>query len=88
MVIYFGNLTISEIEQKAGVEFPLEFVEFMKDKQHAPADKIPTGKWHCFDDPFVLVFGDMETATEAYKHLKPISHQFKQQLKVCLEHGE
>lgn len=87
MVTYFGNLTITDIERKAGVEFPPELIEFMKDKHHAPAAKIPIGKWHCFDDPFVLVFGDRETATEAYKYLAPLSNQFKQKLKVCLEHG-
>lgn len=84
MSIYLGNLDLKEIERRAGVTFPLELWEYMADKRQEKASDIATGKWHCFDIPFVLVCGDMETATEIYKHLSPMSKDFKEPLQIAL----
>lgn len=84
MAIYLGNLSVSEIENKAKVVFPKELVDYMSQRQQDVAEKVQPGKWHCFDIPFVLVCGDMETAKEIYKHLSPISADFQQKMQISV----
>jgi hypothetical protein len=79
-----GNLTIEQIEKRAGVKFPDELVEYMKPRWQQKAENVGIGKWHCFDLPFNLVCGDMETATEIHNHLKAFSRDFKEPLQISL----
>ena len=84
MGIMLGNLTIEEMQRRAGVEFPVELIDFMRDKHQGEAQNVESGKWHCFDMPFMLVCGDMETAKEIHRHLLPLSTNFKEPMKIAL----
>ena len=84
MSILLGNMSIKEIETRTGVKFPDALIAYMEPRRQMSAENISAGKWHCFDIPFTLVCGDRETATEIYKHLSPISGQFKRQLQIAL----
>ena len=79
-----GNMTIKEMEDRAGVKFPDELIEYMKPRHQHKAEGVESGQWHCFDLPFVLLCGDMETATEIHNHLKPFSADFKVPLNMSL----
>ena len=87
MGIMLGNLTIEEMQRRAGVEFPVELIDFMRDKHQSEAQNVKPGKWHCFDIPFTLVCGDRETAKEIFKHLSPLSSNFKEQMHIALPPG-
>lgn len=84
MNIMLGNMTIEEMEKRSGVIFPDELKEYMLPRHQAKADNVQSGKWHCFDIPFTLVVGDMETATHIYGYLKDMSHQFETPLQIAL----
>lgn len=84
MSIYLGNLSIDEIERRSGVEFPAELKSYMEPRRQESASDVKQGKWHCFDIPFVLVCGGMETATEIHNHLKAFSSEFKEPLQISL----
>lgn len=84
MSIYLGNLSIDEIEKRAGVDFPQELRDYMKPRKQENASNIKQGKWHCFDIPFVLVCGDIKTATKIHGHLKAFSTDFKESLQISL----
>ena len=84
MAIYLGNLSIEQMENRAGVEFPDKLKDYMKTRKQESASNIKKGKWHCFDIPFVLVCGDMETATEVHNHLKELSEAFEQPLQISI----
>lgn len=86
MSLYLGNLGVKEIQHRAGVEFPDELVKFMSETKQDNANNIAPGKWHCFDIPFVLVCGDMDTAKEIYRHLSPFSDKFAVPLQISLQH--
>ena len=87
MSIYLGNLSIAEIERRSGVDFPVELKEYMEPRRQQSASDVAEGKWHCFDIPFVLVCGGMETATEIHNHLKAFSSSFKEQLQISLSNA-
>ena len=82
--IMLGNLTIKQMEDRAGIKFPAELVEYMKTRHQSKAENVQPGKWHCFDLPFTLVCGDMETAKEIYSHLKPFSDKFTEPMQIAL----
>ena len=84
MQILLGNLSIPEIEKRSGVKFPDALVEYMTPRHQEKAEKIQTGYWHCFDMPFSIVCGDMETAKEIYRHLAPLTKEFKEPLQISL----
>ena len=83
MGFMLGNLSIAEIEQRAGVRFPDDLVDFLT-ARHSPEASVPPGRWHCFDLPFAMVCGDMETATEVYRHLEPLSAKFAQPMQISV----
>ena len=84
MSIYLGNLSIDEMEKRLGVDFPAELKAYMEPRKQENASNVKQGKWHCFDLPFLLVCGDMETATEIYNHLKRFSSDCKEKLQISL----
>lgn len=84
MGFMLGNLSVDEMQRKCGIEFPVELVDYMKNRHQPEAGNIQSGKWHCFDLPFTLVCGDMETAQEVFRHLSPLSSQFKQQMGISI----
>lgn len=79
-----GNLTIDEMERRAGVSFPPELKAYMEDKHQPEASKVHPGKWHCFDIPFTLVCGDMAVAMKIYEYLRPMSAEFKEQMNIAV----
>ena len=79
-----GNLNVIEIEKRLGIDFPIEIRDFMNKNYEHKANDIPIGKWHCFDIPFVLVCGDLETATKIYNSVKDKSSECKEQLGISV----
>lgn len=85
MSIMLGNLSIAEIEKRSGVKFPEDLIAYMQPrKQEEEARNVKVGCWHCFDIPFTLVCGDMDTATEIHRHLAPLGSSFKEPLRIAL----
>jgi len=84
MSIYLGNLNVNEIENRAGITFPKELKEYMIPRKQDNASNISKGKWHCFDIPFLLVCGDIETATKIHSYLKDFSSDFKESLNISI----
>ena len=83
-----GNLTVSQIEKRLGIDFPEDVREFMR-KTHQPrAERIEKGKWHCFDIPFNLVCGDVEVAAKIFESVKDKSSECKEQLQFSLSNGK
>lgn len=88
MSIMLGNQTVSQIEKRLGIEFPEDIREFMKQTHQPEANNIAKGKWHCFDIPFNLVCGDIETATTIFNSVKDRSSECKEQLQFSLSNGK
>jgi len=84
-MIALGNLSIDQMEARSGVEWPAELREYMAERHQPQASHIAPGKWHCFDIPFQLVCGDMETAQAVYGHLSPLSAKFKEPMQIGVE---
>jgi len=84
MSIYLGNLSIDEIEARAGIKFPVLLREYMEPRRQHNASNIKQGQWHCFDLPFNLACGDMDTAVEIHKHLKDFSSNFREPLQISI----
>ena len=82
MNIYLGNLSIEEMQRRAGVEFPPELVEFMAPRHQPVTANVGPGQWHCYDLPFFLECGDMGTAQSIYGHLSALSNSFKEPLQI------
>ena len=80
-----GNLSVEQMESRLGIEFPKDVKDFMLKTRQLEAENIQKGKWHCFDLPFNIVCGDMETATKIYEGLKPQSEKCKVQLQFSLQ---
>ena len=79
-----GNLSIGEIETRAGVTFPESLKNYMIPRHQPLAEQVKESQWHCFDLPFTLLCGDIETATNIYKHLEPVSDLFKTQMNIAI----
>lgn len=87
MEINLGNLSVSEIQARLGIEFPEDIVNYMKENHQATASNIQKGKWHCFDIPFNIVCGDVETAQKIFDALKDQSENCKESLRFSVYGG-
>jgi len=85
MSIYLGNLLISDIEKRLGIVIKQEHREWFIEHHQSNAQNIKTGKWHCFDIPFTIVCGDMETAVFVNDALKEFSSQMKTQIVISID---
>lgn len=84
MGIMLGNLTVPEIEKRAGVIFPDDLKQLMAATHQPGASNIADGKWHCFDIPFTLVCGGMPLAQRVYDNLKSQAGSFKEPLQIAI----
>ena len=80
MGIMLGNLTVEQIEHRLGISFPSEVKLFMSENNQSEAAFIKKGKWHCFDIPFHIVCGDIDTATTIYNSVKERASEVKEPL--------
>lgn len=87
MNIMLGNLSVAEIESRLGINFPEEIVRFMEDSHQPSAQNVQSGKWHCFDIPFNLVCGDIETAQKIYNALKSQASKCKEPLRISVNNA-
>ena len=85
MSIMLGNLSVTQIELRLGIDFPEDIREFMNQNHQAKAGKTEKGKWHCFDIPFNLVCGDIETATKIYNSVKERAGECKEALQFSIQ---
>ena len=85
MSIYLGNLLIRDIEKRLGIEIKQEHREWFTEHHQSNAHNIEKGKWHCFDIPFTIVCGDMETAVFVNDALKEFSSQMKTQIGISID---
>lgn len=69
MSIMLGNLTLKQIEERTGIIVSDEDREELNDMRQEKAEDIVSGKWHCFDLPFMIVCGDKPTAEKVVKIL-------------------
>lgn len=79
-----GNLSVSQIENRLGIEFPEEIRKFMTETHQLSASNIENGKWHCFDIPFNIVCGDIATATKIFNSVKEKSNECKEALRFSI----
>lgn len=84
MNIMLGNLSVNQIEERLGIEFPQDIRDFMQKNHQSSANDVAKGKWHCFDIPFHLVCGDLETATKIYNSVKNKSNECKEALQISI----
>lgn len=87
MSIMLGNLSVSQIEERLGIEFPEDTRELMKNTHESNASHVPNGKWHCFDIPFNLVCGDIDIATKIFNSVKDQSDKCKCALEFSIQGG-
>jgi hypothetical protein len=85
MAIRLGNLSVTDIETRLGIEFPEDIRDFMKSTRQENASNIKEGKWHCFDIPFLLVCGDISVAQKIYDSVKHRSSECKEVMQIGLE---
>ena len=70
MGIYLGNLSVEQIEKRAGITLSDEHRDYMKAHRQEAVNNTPIadGEWHCFDIPFMIMTGNQETA-EHYRDM-------------------
>ena len=85
MNIMLGNLSVKQIEERLGIEFPEDTREFLKNSHQAEVSHIKPGKWHCFDIPFNMVCGDYDTAKKIYESVKDKSDQCKTSFQFSIQ---
>ena len=67
MSIFLGNLSISQIETRMGISLTEDERNTLNSMRQEKAEDIESGKWHCFDLPFMLICGDKQTAEKVVK---------------------
>lgn len=86
MGIMLGNLTLKQIEDRTGIELSVEDRAELNGMRQEKAENIASGKWHCFDLPFMVVCGDKQTAEKMVKILSAYDwSKAKQALQISWE---
>lgn len=63
MGIMLGNLSVKDIETRLGVTFSPEDVAALQEaRQENVSIPLESGKWHCYDIPFMFMTATQEDA--------------------------
>ncbi len=84
MNIMLGNLGVQDIEKRVGITLADAERRFLMGLRQERAENVRPGKWHCFDMPFNMVCGDMETAQKVYNVLSSYSVQMSERLEISI----
>lgn len=84
MAVYLGNLTTLQLQERLGITLTNEELDTLESMRQDRASNVSKDKWHCFDIPFTLVAGSMETATKVYQILLPYNDQMKNRLQISI----
>lgn len=84
MGVMLGNLNLHEIQNRLGVNFSEQDIKILNEIRCEKA-KVEQGKWHCFDIPFIIVCGGMETRNKVIDILTPYASDFKTQIQIASE---
>ena len=70
MAIYLGNLTVEQIERRLGIKITGQDKKHLESTRQEKVNGTPieTGKWHCYDLPFMFMTHDRKTA-ESFRDL-------------------
>lgn len=86
MEIMLGNLTLKQIEDRTGIKLSAEDRAELNGMRQEKAENIASGKWHCFDLPFMIVCDDKPTAEKMVKILSAYDwSKAKQALQISWE---
>ena len=77
-----GNLSIRQMEERLGIDFPEPFRTDFAEMHQQEADDVKPGKWHCFDLPFFLVVGDGGMVQMVKDTLMPLAEQMTGSIRV------
>lgn len=89
MVIMLGNLTLQQIQDRSGFQFPQEAFELLQNRQEeVNRVKIADGAWHGFDIPFMIMCGSEQMARDLVSILMPHAGKFKTPLQVSWDSKE
>ena len=85
-MIMLGNLSIKQIEERTGIIISDDDRYELSNMRQEKAENIASGKWHCFDLPFMMVCGDKPTAEKVVKILSQYDWtKSKQALQISWE---
>jgi hypothetical protein len=82
MGLLLGNLNVEQIEERLGIKLTDDERIELKNNWQEEANNINKDKWHCFDLPFIIVSGSLETAQRIHNILKPYSCNMNCQLQI------
>ena len=81
MSIYLGNQTLEQIENRLSISISEEDKKVLE-TFYSQSASVPSGTWHCFDIPFMMMCGDIETAKRVVKIFTPYSKSMKGQFQI------
>lgn len=83
MVIYLGDLSTRDIENRLGIQLTEEDREACENLREHNTSKVHNNDvWHCFDIPFVIACGSYETALKLRDIFQPYAGRMKGQLQI------
>lgn len=83
-MILLGNLSIEQIEQRLDIKFSETDKERLKSFHSEKTDVARQNAWHCFDIPFIIVCGTLNTVSEVMDILTPYSSKMKTKIQIGL----
>lgn len=70
MIIYLGNLTVKELEDKHSFALSNEHRATLENMRQNKAENVESDKFHIFDIPRAIACGSKDTAIKVYEILK------------------
>lgn len=80
-----GNLSIEQIENRLGIELTEKNKAFLKSTHQEEAERIVSGKWHCFDIPFFFACGGSTFTKEIIDIFSPYLNKVKTPMQIGTE---
>jgi len=82
MEIRLGNLSLTQMQERLGIELSSDDVTNFPHRQENVSKKLDKYTWHCFDIPFCITCDSEDTAKSVLKILQPYVDQFRETIQI------
>ena len=88
MGIMLGNLSLTQMQKRLGIELSADDIMRFPHRQENVSQKLGEYTWHCFDIPFLIECDSEDTAKSVLGILQPYASKMQGQIQIAWQAAE
>lgn len=88
MGIMLGNLSLTQIQKRLGIELSADEIMRFPHRQENVSQRLSEYTWHCFDIPFLIECDSKDTAKSVHGILQPYAARMRETIQISWQEAD